>query len=179
MTNVSKEYAEALFLLSEENGECEAIATALETVSDVLKENPAYVEFLSSPAIPKNERVQAIGTAFASLPETAVSFLQLLCERGHIRTYDTVAEHFAALCREAQNRTTATVISAVELTDEEKARLNEKLNAAGNKTVTIEWTVDESLLGGVIVEMDGKVLDGSLRHRLQEVKEVISSERET
>ena len=177
MTNVSKEYAEALFLLSEETNESEAIAAALETVSLVLQENPAYVEFLSSPAIPKNERLQAIGTAFASLPETAVSFLQLLCERGHIRDYEEAAAHFAALRREAQNRTTATVTSAVELTDAEKERINEKLNAAGNKTVTIQWAVDESLLGGVIVEMDGKVLDGSLRHRLQEVKEVISSER--
>ncbi len=173
MTNVSKEYAEALFLLSEENGDSDAVAAALETVSAVLKENPAYVEFLSSPAVPKQERIGAIGTAFSSFPETVVSFLQLLCERGHIRDYETAATHFAALRREAQNRTTATVTSAVPLTDAEKERLNEKLNATGHKTVTVRWAVDESLLGGVIVEMDGKVLDGSLRHRLQEVKEVM------
>ena len=77
------------------------------------------------------------------------------------------------LRRATQRVTTATVTSAVPLTDSEKQALNQKLNAMSKKTVTVRWAVDNTLLGGVIVEMNGKVLDGSLRHRLQKVKEVM------
>ena len=173
MTNKSKEYAEALFLLSEENGETAAVAAAVETVTAALADNPAYVEFLSSPAIPKAERLEAAAAAFASLPETVLSFVLLLCERGRIREWDTCAAEFAALCRNAQQVCAARVTSAVPLTDTEKQQLNDKLNTMSHKTVTVQWVVDASLLGGVIVEMEDKVLDGSLRHRLQEVKEVM------
>lgn len=173
MTNKAKEYAEALFLLSMENGDIEDVSAALETVTAVLDEQPEYVEFLASPAIPKAERTAAIGTAFATLPENVVSFLQLLCERGRIREWRTCVEEYAALCRDAQRMTTATVTAAVELTAEEQQKLNEKLNAMSGKTVTVTWTTDPALLGGIIVEMDGRVLDGSLRRRLQEVKEVM------
>lgn len=173
MTNKAKEYAEALFLLSMENGEIENTAAALETVTTVLAEQPDYVEFLSSPAIPKAERTAALGTAFAALPESVVSFLQLLCERGRMREWRACADEFAALCRKARRMTTATVTSAVALTAQEREQLNEKLNAMSDKTVTVTWVTDTALLGGIIVEMDGKVLDGSLRRRLQEVKEVM------
>ena len=173
MTDKSKEYAEALFLLSEENGESARVAEALDTVSAAFRENPAYMEFLSSPGIPKQERIDALGTAFASLPEIVVSFLQLLCERGRIREFDRCVAEFLALHRAAQSITTATVTSAVPLTDSEKQALNLKLNAMCQKTVAVHWAVDSALLGGVVVDMDGKVLDGSLRHRLQKVKEVM------
>ena len=173
MTNKAKEYAEALFLLSVENGETEDVSAALETVTAVLNEQPEYVEFLASPAIPKAERTAALGTAFAALPESVVSFLQLLCERRRIREWQECVNEFAALYRDARRASAATVTSAVELTAEEQQKLNEKLNAMSHKTVTVTWMTDPSLLGGLIVEMDGKVLDGSLRRRLQEVKEVM------
>ena len=60
-----------------------------------------------------------------------------------------------------------------KVTDSEKQALNQKLNAMSKKTVTVRWAVDNTLLGGVIVEMNGKVLDGSIKRQLSEVKEVI------
>ena len=69
----------------------------------------------------------------------------------------------------------ATVTSAVELTEEEKNRLIAGLEARERCRVQGEYRVDPSLLGGLIVEVEGKILDGSLRHRLSEIKEVIHS----
>ena len=68
---------------------------------------------------------------------------------------------------------TAQVTSAVPLTESEKQQLAEKLSARFGRTVTLECAVDESLLGGMVVRVDGKVLDGSLRGRLHAVKEVM------
>jgi F-type H+-transporting ATPase subunit delta len=69
---------------------------------------------------------------------------------------------------------TATVVSAVELNETEKAALKQRLEKNSGNTVMLECTVDPSILGGLIVTVNGTVTDGSLRHRLREVKDVMS-----
>ena len=64
--------------------------------------------------------------------------------------------------------------SAVELTEGEKAKLIEKLSQKLGRTIHLECAVDPSLLGGLVVNVDGKVIDGSLRSKLQEIKEVMT-----
>ena len=64
--------------------------------------------------------------------------------------------------------------SAVSLTDRECIELTKKLEKISGNTVSLDCHVDPSLIGGVIVEMNGRVMDGSLRHRLREVKDVIN-----
>ncbi|MBO5798208.1 MAG: ATP synthase F1 subunit delta [Clostridia bacterium] len=174
MTGIAKEYATALFMLAGEMGAEEPWLAALDTVESLFLDNPAYVEFLASPGIPKAERTEALDKAFSGhIPEHVVSFVQILCERGHIRTFSECVEEYRALYQAAKAMMPARVTSAVPLTEAEQVRLIEKLETISGKTVFAEWAVDASLLGGVVVEMDGKVLDGSLRHRLQDMKDVM------
>ena len=62
----------------------------------------------------------------------------------------------------------------MELTKAEQAELTEKLGRKLNRTIHLECSVDPSLLGGMVVHVDGKVIDGSLKHKLQEIKEVMT-----
>ena len=86
----------------------------------------------------------------------------------------TAAEEYFALLDAFRRRSNAKVISAVELSDEEKSKIKAKLESIYKGEVNLEYSVDGSILGGLIVEINGKIMDGSLRHRLHEVKEVIS-----
>ncbi|MBQ8684123.1 MAG: ATP synthase F1 subunit delta [Clostridia bacterium] len=174
MTEQSKEYAEALFALAAETGEQEACLTGLTLVADLLADNPDYRELLANPAIPAAERYALLEQALAgAVPESVLSFLGLLCAHGRIRMLDDCLEDYRALYRASISLSTAYVTSAVALTDGQRDRLQNKLEALTGHTVVLECAVDETLLGGMTVHIDGKVLDGSLRHRLQEVKEVI------
>lgn len=174
MTEMSKEYAAALFALACEEQAEQTVASALEQIFSAWQENPAYGELLASPAIPQSERRQMIAQAFAFAPQHVISFMQLLCERGRIRILPACVEEYRRLLQQWESRAIAKVTSAVALTEEEKAALAQKLQRFGSHTVTLECTVDPSLIGGIIVEMDGRLIDGSLRHRLQQVKEVIT-----
>ena len=69
---------------------------------------------------------------------------------------------------------TAKVTSATELTEEEKNALYEKLKKMSQKEIVIDYHLDKDILGGMIIEMDGKVIDASVKSRLKEVKDVIS-----
>ncbi|MBR2499740.1 MAG: ATP synthase F1 subunit delta [Clostridia bacterium] len=175
MTELSKEYAQALFMLAKEISKEKEYEEALSVVEIAIKENPEYLDFLSSPQVPIKERLSALDEAFsASLPEHVLSFVKLLCERGHILSFEPCRKEYKKILDFYEQRTIAYVKSALDLTEEEKVKLKDKLEKMSGRSVLLECSVDKSLMGGMIVEMDGKVIDGSIKHHLHKVKDVIS-----
>lgn len=174
MTQMSKEYGTALFMLACELDKVNEYSSALDTVLDVFNKNPEYVTFLSSPGIPMQERVDAVENALgAFLPEHVVSFIKILCERGRINAFADCVKEYRKLLDAANKVSVAKVKSPVALTEDEKERLKSKLEKINGNSVVLDCSIDESLMGGIVVEIDGKIVDGSLRRRLHEVKEVM------
>lgn len=174
MASAAKEYGAALFELALEANACDAAADGLRIITTALREEPAYIELLASPAIPLKERLSLIKEAFSQrVSEQAVFFLYLLCENGRIREIFDCAEVFDRLYRESQKVSTAQVISAIPLSAEEQERLKNTLESKTGRSVTLACSVDPTLIGGIVVEWDGKRLDSSLKRRLQVIKEVI------
>jgi F-type H+-transporting ATPase subunit delta len=174
MAQISKEYAEALFALACEEGKETEFLTALEEIGKIFEDQPDYAELLSSPGIPLGERLSAAEAVLDGLvPEYVSSWTQLLCEKGRIGYFSECVKEYRALLSAKNAVITAKVSSAVPLTEEEAKALKQKLEKISGQTVLLDCTVDPSLLGGVTVEMNGRVMDGSLRHRLRAVKEVM------
>ncbi len=176
MVQTEREYAEALFSLALEEGAAEAYVDALAEVKSILAAEPEYVEFLASPAIPLGERAASLSEAFGDgLPEYVLSFLGVLLERGKIRSLSGCIGEFEKLVRESKKRVSAKIVSAVPLTEEQTKAIAAKLEQRLGKSIDPVLFVDESLLGGVRVEVDGRIFDGSVRHRLSEMKEVMKT----
>lgn len=176
MTTMSKEYADALFSLAMDEGKLEETLPALRLIKETLVDNESAVSLLASPAISKEERLEVIDRAFGdALPEFVISFLKVLCVNGDIRCLKDCIANFEDLYRAAQNLSTAYVVSAVPLDETVRRQLKAKLEKRLGRTITLECSVDAGLLGGMVVRVDGKVLDGSLRHRLDEIKEVMNT----
>ena len=174
MISAGTEYAQAIFMLAQENAALEEYSQALLSVKAQFDENPLYLQFLASPNISRDERQSAVAEAFGTaVPEHVLSLLQLLIEKGRIVCFDECVTEFELLKAVAEKTVTATVTSAVELSKEQSAALQKKLEAISGKTVILENLIDRSLIGGMIVEIEGKVLDGSIKRQLSEVKEVI------
>ena len=175
MNDVAKEYGAALFLLACEENQKKEYEAALNTVKTSFLEHPDFLELLNSPALSMAERLSVIDTVFAeNLPQRVLSFLKLLCEKGRISCFFRAAEEYEALLATSEMVYNARVTSATELTDAEKKKLIQKLEQMQGGKVEAEYFTDKALLGGLTVEMDGKILDGSLRHRLGEIKEVMN-----
>lgn len=174
MTQTSKAYAIALFSLAVESNAQEETIRALDAIDALMNANPEYVSLLASPAIPRTERIQALERAFCGMPETVVHFLDVLVDRGEIHALRDCIEEYRRLDALSRKTCSARVISAVPLTDAEKQALRKKLEARSGKDVELECVIDESLLGGVVVEMDGVIIDGSLKKKLAEIKDVMN-----
>ena len=174
MRETDREYAEALFGLCTEEGVCESAFSDMVTVKELFSENPEYSLLLSSPAIPLSQRLSAIDEAFGGrICDYCVYFIKLLCEKGRIGILSDCIDEFEKLCAAYFGRITAEITSAVELTEEQKKALTEKLEKANGKTVVPVYRVDPSVLGGILVKVDGRVYDGTLKSRLRDVKEVM------
>lgn len=172
--NSEREYAVALFSLTAEENLTEDYLGYMKTVADILAENEEYIEFLASPAISLAERTASVDEAFGpDFPEYALSFLKVLTENGKIRSVFGCIEEFRKLAMSVSDRAEAVVYSAVELSDEQKKAVCEKLGKVTKKQVEATYIIDESLIGGIKIEVEGKTFDGTIRHRLQEVKDVI------
>lgn len=169
-----REYAEALFMLAVEENSVEEYTSALALVDSLVKENPEYIEFLASPAFSLDERVQAIDEAFgAAVPENVVSFLKILCESSRIRSLEDCIEEFKKLIMALSETSVATVYSAIPLSEEQKQGICAKLSKITGKSIEATYIIDKSLIGGLKIDVDGKTFDGSIKHRLNEVKDVI------
>lgn len=160
-------------MLAAEDKMTEEYSAALDTMDALLNENPLYIDMLLSPAIPLSERLSAIDEAFGTMPENVLSFIKLLCEKGHISLLPQCIKEFRKLAAAFLNTATAEVYSAVPLTDSQIDALCEKLKSISGKSVVANCTVDESLIGGVKIEFEGKIYDGSIKNRLHDIKDVI------
>ncbi len=174
MVQISNEYAVSLFRLASEQGRVAAYASCLDTVEQVVRDNPAYVTILCSPAIALQERLALIDAAFTSLSVIeVVSFLKLLCEKGHMQELLACVEEYRALVKAAENTIKATVYYAVPLSEVQQETLCRKLCEITQKTVEAVYVKDESLIGGVKVQIGDTVLDGSVAGRLNSIRGVM------
>ncbi len=175
MTATGNNYAEALFMLAREENLIDEFYTGLKLAEETFNDTPEYLQFLSTPSIPKSERTSALSAAFADrMHEHILSFLQLLCEHGKVEQFfDCVSEYYR-LREWAQGTVEALVKSAVELTDAQKDSLKKSLERRTGKTISLKCVVKPELLGGIVVELDGQLFDGSVKQNLKRAREVIS-----
>ena len=175
MTDIAKEYGAALFTLACEEGAKREYFEAIKDVREAMEQAPEYLEILSSPALSLGDRLSIISEVFeGKVPPYLLSYLQLLCEKGRMSCLLESFKEYEALLLNSEKILTAKITSAVELTPEQKENLKEKLEATFKCKVTTEYFIDESLLGGLIVETDGKIIDKSLRRQLSEIKDVMN-----
>ncbi len=175
MNGNGKEYAMALFSLALENGTPDEVFNDLSMVRDLMEQNPEYPEFIINPAIPKSERIKSIKTVFEGrVCDDVFSFLNVICGHGDMHKLNSVISEYTLLYEDYKKFAEAVVTSAVPLTDEQKGRLVRKLSEVTGKRIVARYIVDEKIIGGISVIVDGKFFDGSIRRNLNNIKEVIA-----
>ena len=175
MHEVGKEYGAALFMLGCEDGCEKQYLEELEAIASVFQSEKEFLSFLATPGIPMQARIDALGKVISAVASRrVVSFMQLLMEKGRLSRFEEAKEEYARLYEEASRVMKVKIRSAIALSEEQKQRLQAKLETVYTAKVFITYEIDPSLIGGMVMETDDKVTDGSIRHRLQHLKEVMS-----
>lgn len=167
MTQTARLYGGSLYELAAGEMLTDTILEQMDAIRQLFRENPDYVRLLSEPSIPKEERSGLIEKAFGTQAERyLVSFLKLLMERGILSEYPGCCEEFTRRYNEDHNIAQAVVTSAVSLSGEQMDALKAKLEQISGKKVVLIQKKDPSVLAGLKVELEGKLLDGTVQSRL-------------
>ena len=168
-------FSRGLFMLAREENLIDEFYEGLKMVEEVFTNTPEYLQFLATPSIPKSERTAALAAAFEGKVNAHVlSFLCVMCEQGKTEQFFDSASEFYRLREWESGTVVAVVKSVVELTESQKTDLVKALEKRTGKKVTLSCIIDDTLLGGIAVELDGQLLDGSVKSNLKRAKEVIS-----
>ena len=175
MTTTSKEYAEALFELAAGEQVLEETSDGLVTVISALKQTPEYRQLLSSAAIGKAARIEALEKAFrGKIPDVLLGVLRMMVSRGHVNALDGMAREFDELSRQYRGESVAMVTSAVPLKEAEAVAIRAELERRFARKIILRCELDPGLIGGVRVEIEGRVIDGSIRNKLEQIKDVMN-----
>ncbi|MBQ7616178.1 MAG: F0F1 ATP synthase subunit delta [Butyrivibrio sp.] len=164
-------YGQSLYDLAAEENLTDDILGEMEQVKGIFKENPDYVTLLSEPSVPKKERLQLVDEALGeSLTPYHLNFIKILIEKGLLREYSACYKRFRKTYNEDHKIADALVTTAVTLNDDQLATLKEKLEKISGKKVLLQQKTDPDVLGGVRVDLEGQLFDGTVKGRLSELR---------
>jgi F-type H+-transporting ATPase subunit delta len=175
VSSVARRYAKALFSLAQEQNQIEAVGQQLFAAAAELA-LPEVAEMASSPRLSLAHRRSLIDAVAQqlSLAPLLTTFLQVLADKYRLRELGSIAAHFQKLEDQALGRLRMTIRSATPLPDAERDQIATAFGRQLNRTVIATTEVDPELLGGVVVDADGKVYDGSVRSQLERLAKQIA-----
>ncbi len=166
---ISKTYGEALFDLCIENDSLDTIEEEVKAVKEAFAQNVDLYKFLNHPKITKEEKVSLIEKVLKGRASDDVTgFLVIIVEKGRYNQIDEIIDYFLAKVREYKKIGVAKVTSAVDLNHEQRKKLEDKLLATTEYVAfDMEYQVDKSLIGGVIIRIGDRIVDSSIRTKLK------------
>jgi F-type H+-transporting ATPase subunit delta len=178
VSSIARRYAKALFSLAREERALDQTGSELEQLAR-LADHPEIGPVLANPLLsPASRRnlARTLGERLALAPTTR-NFVGLLADHQRLDQLAGIADHFRRLVDQELRRVRAKLTSAVELDPPQQAAMTAKLENVTGKTVLAENRVDPALLGGVVVEIEGRVFDGSVRNQLERLAASIAGGR--
>jgi F-type H+-transporting ATPase subunit delta len=169
-----RRYADAAFEIALRDGTVETWRKELDSAAEVSAETELG-RVLANPAIPLDERVKVAEEVFASITGPTRNLILLLVRRRRIEQLPRVAAEFRRLDDQRNGLTHATATSAAPLGADEIRAITARLEELTGGKVALETAVDPSLLGGVVVRVGDRLLDGSVRGRLERLRNQLAS----
>lgn len=171
MNRVGVVYGQSLYLLAREEGLEDALLQQLQVLEETFTQQLDYVKLLSSRELPKQERIALLEEAFrGKVHPYVLNFLKILTEKGYIRYFSDSCKAYGEQYNADKGILAVRVATAMPLAEEQKQRLTDKLAAITGKTVQLSCREDPSVLGGVLLQYDGKQVDGTVKGRLAEME---------
>lgn len=172
----AKRYARAIFELARDSGELAAWQTRLVALRNICASEEVR-QVLDSPVLPLARRLQAAEVVAApELGEGGLNLLKLLVESRSVEVADGIADEFEKLADESAGRVRATVTTAIELADTDRSHLADQLTRQLGREVRLEARVDPAVLGGLVLRYGDRMIDGSVRTRLQQLRRRLAAE---
>jgi F-type H+-transporting ATPase subunit delta len=165
-------YAEALFEAARERDELEDVLEELQEFETALEESEELRLFFYGSQIPEREKRRAIDALTEGMSLTTRNFLKVLSDNGREEIFEEILLRYEELVKEYLGKVEVAVTTAVELSEDQLDRMKERLGRSlEGREVILQTSVDPNILGGAVFQYGGRMIDSSVRGRLEGLRE--------
>lgn len=163
-------YAKAILDVAQAKGKAEQVNQDMKVIASAIAESDELKSFLANPVIKDQVKLNALQEVFAHTSEETKALFNLLLQNKRFEILEAIAVKYTALFDELNGIETAYVTTAVEMTDDLKARVLEKIKQLSDKEVSIVNTVNPDIIGGFIIRIGDKQFNASVADKLSQLK---------
>lgn len=167
---VSERYAQALLELVSDNLSKEDILKELLDITESVKGSGDLNKVMTSPVISDDEKKNVISKLFENTTNKVIlNFLKLLIDKNRFSMLESITKEYKNEINRLNNLLSINVTSAIDLTEDEKSAIKNKLSNILNKNIELEWATNPDIIAGLVFEVGDNIIDNSLRHKLQDL----------
>ena len=168
---VSKTYGDALFELATEESKQDSLFEEALGIKQLLTENEEFVKMMNHPQISREEKEAVIENVFKGrVSDDMAGFLKLLVQNGRFAEVESVIDYFIAKIKEYKKIGVAYVATPLALSDKQKDEVEKKLlETTDYESMEMNYCIDESLIGGMTIRVGDRVIDSSVKSKLDKL----------
>lgn len=174
MQEAARVYAEALFDVAKEKGRLDSVRGELAQFADAVDGNRELQVFFFSPYFSSAEKVAGLKSAVSDADAELLNFLELLIEKQRMPEIFRIRRQLDELWKQENRRIDVTVTSAVTLEPAVVEKVGEEIERQTGQKVELSSRVDAEILGGIVLQVGNKVLDASIRSRLEKLRKSVA-----
>jgi ATP synthase F1 delta subunit len=175
--SVATTYAEALYEAAGEAGAVSEVASQVGAFAEAWAESPDLRNVLANPEVDRRDKKTAVAALTTDAHPIVANFLQVLIDRGRLAEFPEIAAAVEDRVARAEDRVEVEAITAVPLPDDLRRRIIERVRGTTGATVDLTESVDPDVVGGLVLRVGGTVVDGSVRHRIEELRQSLRAAR--
>ena len=170
MSRAAIRYAKAILDIAQTSGKAEAVNNDMKSIVTAVAESTELKDFLVSPVIKMDVKKSALSEIFSNIQAETKSLFHLLFENKRFEILESIAKEYNRLFDESNGVEVAKVTTAFPITSELETKVLAKIAEFSNKKITIENTVDSSIIGGFILRVGDQQYNASVASKLSELK---------
>lgn len=174
---VETTYGNALLELALEGNKLDSLYEEAQVLVEILQANEDLMKILCHPQIDKDEKKTIIENTFSGkLSGDLTGLMVLLVTKGHSKEMVKVLRYFIAQVKKEKNIGVASVISAIELSASQKDAITKRLvETTSYDAVEVEFEVDKRLIGGLVIRIEDRVVDSSIKTKIEALSKTLAS----
>ena len=175
LISLAKRYADAILQTAQEHNELDNVLSDLKAASDVYESSDDFKNFINHPAVSLKDKKETVKEIFeGKILNDSLNFLYILLEKNKFSLISTVVYCYEEAMDEAKNILKIGVVSAVEIDEDLKELLKNKLESKFQKAVKFDFEINPDIIAGLILKIKDKTIDGSMIHKLESLEKQLA-----
>lgn len=171
-------YARSLLELANERNQADEIGQEMAGIREIVEQQPTFAAFLADPGIAGSERTATLEKVFKGRASPLVwNFLGVVNNHGRMRMLGAIAQAFGDLLDEQRGNVEVDVTVAQKLTADQLEQVRQRVSAALGKNAIVHQYVDENIIGGLVLRVEDRLIDASVKYQLEAMRERLLAAR--